>query len=281
MTEMQETTVVDQRYDGLLNVIDTLKVQLIEEKQKNLKLDRKIEKVEKDVRAELCDEFNKMMVEIESGWEQRLQEEKDRASELSDWRINKMQEAYNEKSKKRKRSEGGEVLGLDNNDPTELETKKQRINELECILEEQKKENEQAKDQIEAMKNIHQKMLEDQQREQEKVTRQSFQMANQKKKFEEYEEQLSALRSELKATNEALEAQSAEPKIKELELQLEETRKAANELLRNKTELTTLLEEAGEEYQTKNEELSALRNQLLSMKVCKFIPYTAKYKGSA
>ena len=98
-TDMQETTVIDQRYDGLLSVIDGLKEQLISEKQKNLLLERKTEKLEKEVRAELCDEFNKMMVEIESSWEQRLQEEKDRASELSDWRINKMQEAYMEKRK--------------------------------------------------------------------------------------------------------------------------------------------------------------------------------------
>ena len=93
-TEIQETTVIDQRYDGLLSVIDGLKDQLISEKQKNLLLERKTETLEKEVRSELCDEFNRMMVEIESGWEQRLQEEKDRASELSDWRINKMQEAY-------------------------------------------------------------------------------------------------------------------------------------------------------------------------------------------
>ena len=89
----------------MLSVIDGLKEQLISEKQKNLLLERKIESLETEVRSELCDEFNKMMVEIESGWEQRLQEEKDRASELSDWRINKVQEAYNEKIKKRKRSE--------------------------------------------------------------------------------------------------------------------------------------------------------------------------------
>jgi hypothetical protein len=58
-------TAVDQRYNGLLAVIEDLKNQLIEEKQKNIKL-------EAEVRTELCEEFNKMVVEIESSWEQRL-----------------------------------------------------------------------------------------------------------------------------------------------------------------------------------------------------------------
>ena len=268
-TEMQDTTVIDQRYDGLLSVIDNLKEQLIAEKQKNLLLDRKIEKVEKEVRAELCDEFNKMMVEIETGWEQRLQEEKDRASELSDWRINKVQEAYMEKRKKRKRSEG-EELNLDIG-PHEREAQAQQICELDSKLQEEKKEHEQVREQIKAMKDVHLKMLEDQQREREKLTRQSFEMANQQEKFKEYEENMSRLKSELNATNEALEAQSADPKIKELEVQLEESRTAVQELVREKTDLTTLLEEAGEEYQTKDRELSSFREQLISLKVCK--PY--------
>ena len=126
-TEIQETTVIDQRYDGLLSVIDGLKEQLISEKQKNLLLERKTESLETEVRSELCDEFNKMMVEIESGWEQRLQEEKDRASELSDWRINKVQEAYNEKMKKRKRSEEFDF----ETESRELGIKKDKICEID------------------------------------------------------------------------------------------------------------------------------------------------------
>ena len=59
-----------------MKVIDTLKNQLIEEKQKNLK-------IETEVRTELCDEFGEMMADVEKQHETRLQEEKDRASELS------------------------------------------------------------------------------------------------------------------------------------------------------------------------------------------------------
>jgi len=132
-TEVPDTTVIDQRYDGLLNVIENLKEQLISEKQKNLMLERKTETLEKEVRAELCEEFNQMMVEIESGWEQRLQEEKDRASVLSEWRVNKVTEALIENRKKRRRSEEHDDLDAD-----ELETKVARIRDLEFELEKRK-----------------------------------------------------------------------------------------------------------------------------------------------
>merc|ERR1712228_458100 len=113
--------------------------KLIYEKQKNLLLERKTETLEKEVRAELCEEFNEMMVEIESGWEQRLQEEKDRASELSDWRINKVQEAMMESRKKRKLSEQVDS----ESEARALETKVYEIKELESKLEEEKKQKEQ------------------------------------------------------------------------------------------------------------------------------------------
>lgn len=263
-TDVQETTVIDQRYDGLLNVIESLKEQLIAEKQKNLMLERKTETLEKEVRAELCEEFNQMMVEIESGWEQRLQEEKDRASELSDWRINKVQEAMMDNRKKRKLSEQ-----LDNHsEARELETKVAKIQELESKLEEQNTQKEQLESQINAMKDVHQKIMEDQIKEREKLTRQSFEMANQQKKFKDYEETISRLSSELKATNEALVAQSAEPKIKELEQQINEYQKNILVHQKEKKDLESLLEEAGEEYQCKESELSALKDQLVLTKVC-------------
>merc|ERR1711988_779274 len=79
-----------------MKVIDTLKNQLIEEKQKNLK-------IETEVRTELCDEFTTMMADVEKQHEQRLQEEKDRASELSDWRISQLEKALKEKRKRDQR----------------------------------------------------------------------------------------------------------------------------------------------------------------------------------
>ena len=54
------------RYEGLVKLIDSLKEQLIAEKREKVAM-------ESEIRTELCDEFNKMMVQIESGWERRLQ----------------------------------------------------------------------------------------------------------------------------------------------------------------------------------------------------------------
>merc|ERR1712223_462130 len=260
-TEVPDTTVIDQRYDGLLNVIENLKEQLISEKQKNLMLERKTENLEKEVRAELCEEFNQMMVEIESGWEQRLQEEKDRASVMGEWRVNKVTEALIENRKKRRRSEEHDDLDAD-----ELETKVARIRDLEFELEEEKKQNKQQESQISAMKEVHQKIMEEQAKEREKLSRQSFEMANQQEKFKDYEDTVSRLKCELNATNEALVAQSAEPKIKELEQQLEKYKKDVAVHQKDKKELETLLEEAGDEYQSKDKELSVLKDQLVSVK---------------
>jgi len=261
-TEVQETTVIDQRYDGLLNVIESLKEQLITEKQKNIMLERKTETLEKEVRAELCEEFNQMMVEIESGWEQRLQEEKDRASELSDWRINKVQEAMIESRKKRRRSEE-----IDSEyEARELETKIAKIQSLESELEEEKKQNKQHEDQINAMKEVHQRIMEDQVKEREKLSRQSFEMANQHEIVKESAETIFKLKSELKATNEALVAQSAEPKIKELEQQVEVYKIDIAKCQKETQELEMLLEEAGEEYKSKELELSSLKDELIVIK---------------
>ena len=117
------------------------------------------------------------------------------------------------------------------------------------------------------MKEVHQKIMEEQNKEREKLTRQSFEMANQQERFKEYEETISTLKSELKATNEALVAQSADPKIKELEQQIEELKKNIVKQQTENKELTVLLEEAGEEYKSKELEICSLKDELVDIKV--------------
>ena len=171
---------------------------------------------------------------------------------------------FNFLGKKRKLSEQPD----NHSEARELETKVAKIQELESKLEEQNTQKEQLESQINAMKDVHQKIMEDQIKEREKLTRQSFEMANQQKKFKDYEETISRLSSELKATNEALVAQSAEPKIKELEQQINEYQKNILVHQQEIKNLESLLEEAGEEYQCKESELSALKDQLVLTKVC-------------
>merc|ERR1712141_93080 len=121
----------------------------------------------------------------------------------------------------------------------------------------------QLKEQIGAMKDLHQKNLEEQVKERSKATRQSFEMADQKEKYEDI---VQKLKSDLKATNEALLAQSAEPKIKELEAQLEESKNTISILQADKANLSSLLDEAGEEYQAKDEELNDIMEKMVLLK---------------
>ena len=62
----------------------------------------------------MCDEFNKMMSESEANWEQRLQDERDRAANLSEWRLNRVQEVYKERETQVK-FEGKIELSFKNN----------------------------------------------------------------------------------------------------------------------------------------------------------------------
>merc|ERR1712080_674137 len=93
--------------------------------------------------------------------------------------------------------------------------------------------------------------------------RQSFEIADQKEKYEDI---VQKLKSDLKATNEALLAQSAEPKIKELEAQLEESKNTISILQADNANLSSLLDEAGEEYQAKDEELNDKMEKMILLK---------------
>ena len=61
-----DNTVVQTEYEVLLNLVESLKSKLKEERTKNLNL-------EKNIREELCNEFNQMMVDVEQGYEKRIQ----------------------------------------------------------------------------------------------------------------------------------------------------------------------------------------------------------------
>ena len=63
---MMDNTVVQTEYEVLLNLVESLKSKLKEERTKNMTL-------EKNIREELCNEFNQMMVDVEQGYEKRIQ----------------------------------------------------------------------------------------------------------------------------------------------------------------------------------------------------------------
>lgn len=235
-TTVLEETIVETKYDGLLKIIDELKNQLIEEKQKNLKL-------EAEVRTELCEEFNKMMVEIEASWEQRLQMEKDRASELSEWRINKLEEAYKRKRKRQREN-------------SDSDTESVAVEKMETDIKDKTKEIERLEEQVKAMKDMYKTVMEEKRKQQETITKVTFELADEKKKEQDVREDLAKLKCQLAATNQALEQQSAEPKIKELEEQVADHKKSLEEKQVQMEDLKTLLDEAGEEYLAKDHMIS-------------------------
>ena len=67
-----DNTVVQTQYEGLLKLVEDLKAKLIDERKKNSDL-------EKNIREELCNEFNNMLVAVEQGYEDRLQAEREEA----------------------------------------------------------------------------------------------------------------------------------------------------------------------------------------------------------
>ena len=123
-TTMDDTTVIDERYDGLIKIIDKLKDQLIAEKEDKLKM-------ESDLRSELCEEFNKMLVDIEESHEERLKGVEKRNNQMNDWWKNKYRElAENTGGDRRKSDVDASVIESSVGDETVLFEKE----ELEAKL---------------------------------------------------------------------------------------------------------------------------------------------------
>ena len=73
-------------------------------------------------------------------WEQRLQEERDRAADLSEWRINKLQETYKERNTQRKRQR--------QDSESESDTIREKLSEVETKLKDKEYEVEQLQKQV-------------------------------------------------------------------------------------------------------------------------------------
>ncbi len=254
-TTVMETTMIDARYDGLLKLIDDLKNQLIQEKQEKLTL-------EKEVRTELCDEFNAMLVETERNWEKRLQDEKERSEELAEWRINKLEEAYRAKRRgtKRQRSE----IGSDAD-----ETKMFQQAELEIALEDKETELKCTEEKYKALMETHQDVQREKSKQTDELCKYKLLLEKETGAHEEAKERITYLSTELdKAKQVNLEsesAQSATPVIEDLKRQLEEALAKHAVLKGEKENLKELLDEAGEDYLESRSEcektMGALREQ--------------------
>ena len=219
-----ETVIESTRYDvnGLLKLIDSLKNDLIDAKQKNIR-------IEVETRQELCDEFNKMMVDIETDWEKKLQEEKDRAAEYSEWRIGKMQEALDERRLDRSNSNATIV---ENNEALEQKTKELEI--IQCELD--------------ALKTLNSSVLVDNKKLKDLSESLKRTLEDSKEKETQLNQTVHSLKKELESTKLALENENCEPRLKEMEDTIQSLQETNQGLKGKIKELKLLLDEAAQDY---------------------------------
>ncbi len=225
-TFLDDTLTGDARYEALLKLIDKLKDELIKEKQEKIDL-------EKDIRTELCDEFNSMMVEIEQSWEKRLQGQIERTEELAEWRLQRLQKEL--KGTGKRKSACSEA-----NDKTIDETANFEKVELEMALEEKTKEIECLSAKAKAMKDAHNSIADDM----KKHVEENRKLAD---RLQGAQEALKKAESETEAIKRAMK--SDDPLIEELKKNL-----AESEAVRN--DLKSLLDEAGNDFLEKESELA-------------------------
>ncbi|XP_076057824.1 uncharacterized protein LOC143035120 isoform X2 [Oratosquilla oratoria] len=85
----------DERYDELIEMIEKLKNELVSERKSKYEMEVKL-------RDELCNEFSKQIVEIESSWSERLRNEVAKTEELSDWRMNMLMRSIKKPSARKR-----------------------------------------------------------------------------------------------------------------------------------------------------------------------------------
>ena len=263
-TELEET-MVDERYEGLLELIDNLKNQLIKEKQEKITLER-------EIRHELTTEFSQMMVEIEESWEKRYQDQIVRSEELNNWRIAKMEEAYRSKRKRqresddvstaRARAEAAASEGGSGN-----ETIMFAKDELEIKLEDKETELKCLQEKLSTLEEMQTNLLSEQKKQEEKLAAKTMELNREKEKSGDLEVKLEKTKSELAETREIQKAKvekddSAQPVIEDLTKQLKEMTEKVDTLEADKLNLKELLDEAGQDFIEKAGELKQLSASL-------------------
>ena len=179
-----------------------------------------------------------------------FQEEKDRASELSDWRIGKLEEALQNQQKRNRKSENERK---DEQSEMALQGKDNEITDL--------------KEELSVIKKLHSTQLEENKKTLGEVDTFKSKLKTLGKTKTDLDEKVEALQKELLTTNEALQSQNADPKIAELETMVTEFRKRKEEDEKQIKDLKVLLDEAGEDYLAKNREIKGLQSKITTLKV--------------
>ena len=179
-----------------------------------------------------------------------FQEEKDRASELSDWRIGKLEEALQNQQKRNRKSEN-----------------ERKDEQTEMALQGKDNEITDLKEELNVIKKLHSTQLEENKKTLGEVDTFKSKLKTLGKTKTDLDEKVEALQKELLTTNEALQSQNADPKIAELETMVTEFRKRKEEDEKQIKDLKVLLDEAGEDYLAKNREIKGLQSKITTLKV--------------
>ena len=179
-----------------------------------------------------------------------FQEEKDRASELSDWRIGKLEEALQNQQKRNRKSEN-----------------ERKDEQTEMALQGKDNEITDLKEELSVIKKLHSTQLEENKKTLGEVDTFKSKLKTLGKTKTDLDEKVEALQKELLTTNEALQSQNADPKIAELETMVTEFRKRKEEDEKQIKDLKVLLDEAGEDYLAKNREIKGLQSKITALKV--------------
>ena len=239
--EPLEETVVQTQYESLLALVEDLKKKLIEERKKNTVLER-------DLRSELCEEFNAMLVEVEGNWEARLREEKEEAERLAEWRLGELQKVHVNKNKRKRGDDDDDDMGVEL-DAFRMEQRVEAAEKEKVNLEEEVKEG---RKQMQAMKDTTLRSKEVQDQLQAANSKLQFEVAESKRIAADREKEVTKLKSLLEErekggdVSEAVDSLNQELKRKDEEV----------------SDLRQLLDEASVEFLEKEDEVKKMETEV-------------------
>eukprot|EP00092_Neocalanus_flemingeri_P032334 GFUD01035153.1.p1 GENE.GFUD01035153.1~~GFUD01035153.1.p1 ORF type:complete len:1912 (+),score=653.09 GFUD01035153.1:74-5809(+) len=248
VAEAMDNTVVQTQYESLLGLVEDLKQKLIEERKKNQTL-------EKEIREELCEEFNSMLVEVESGWERRLQAEKEDAEKINEWRIGELQSVHRNRNKRRRENDSGEFQAeIDAHRlQSQLDAKGKEVVDMG-------KELEESKQHMKVMKETTVKSKQEQDKLQMSNTKLRFELAEQQRLVAELGKEVGNAKNRLEE-EQRLNIVPGDGESDALLLAERSLASVSEELARRDEEvsdLRDLIQEAGDEFLGKEEELREL-----------------------
>jgi len=250
--EAMDNTVVQTQYESLLGLVEDLKQKLIEERKKNQSL-------EKEIREELCEEFNTMLVEVEGGWERRLQAEREDAEKMNEWRIGELQSVHRNRNKRRRENDSGEFQAeIDAHRlQSQLDLKDREVTDL-C------KELDESRQQMQAMKETTVKSKQEQDKLQTANSKLQFQLAEQQRLAAELGKEVGTVKGRLEEEqrSNSVHKEGDSDALLMAERSLASVREEMARREEEVSDLRDLIQEAGDDFVAKEEELRELEKDV-------------------